>query len=432
MKRVSLFFIAVFLFTGISLRSQTPEGAAILNYSGLENKLKKSDADILNEKKNTKSKTWTSRAQLLLDIYNVHNDILSRGMDQPRVKIFMKDPKEVQTSIEGSDKIEVWVYERVNLTFKNGVLDSWIETQKIHPDPIPEAQKDLDKAIELNTDGKASDDIKNVATSLKRAYQNEAVFSYEKQQYGVAHDNFIKLLALNKLPQMENRIDTLVVYYAGRASFENKDYNEANRLFEEVASYKYEEPLLYIFRKQSYFASGDTAKGLDVIKEGFMRYPNEQGIMIELINYYVQKNQPKEALELINKAKEQDPKNISFVFTEGTLYDKLNKFEDAERAYKQCLEMNPEYYNANYNLAVLYYNKAVKLYEDASKIVDNTAYTAKQAEADDQLKMVVPYMEKASELDPKDKTALDTLKTIYYRLKMDDKYKVVIEKLKNF
>jgi tetratricopeptide (TPR) repeat protein len=432
MKRVSLFLIALFLFAGIGLKAQAPQGTAILNYSGLEKKLKNSDEDILNVKKNTKAKTWTGRAQVLLDIYNVHNDILSKGMAQPQAKLFMKDPKEVQTTIEGSDKIEVWVYERVNLTFKNGTLDSWTETQKIHPDPLPEAQKALEKAVELNTDGKASSDIKDVANNLKRAYQNEAVKAYEKQNYDGAHDNFVKELALNKLPQLENRVDTIIIYYAGRSAFENKDYTEANRLFEEVAADKFEEPLFYILRKQSYFASGDTAKGLDVIKQGFMRYSNDQGIMIELINYYVQKNQPNEALELINKAKEQDPKNISFVFTEGTLYDKLGRYDDAEKAYKHCLEMNPEYFNANYNLGVLYYNKAVKLYEEASKATDNNVYTAKQAEADEQLKLVVPYMEKSSQLDPKEKSTLDTLKTIYYRLKMDDKYKEVVEKLKNF
>ena len=36
--------------------------------------------------------------------------------------------------------------------------------------------------------------------------------------------------------------------------------------------------------------------------------------------------------------------------------------------------MNPEYFDAHYNLGVLYYNKAVKIYEEASKISDNTEY----------------------------------------------------------
>jgi len=39
----------------------------------------------------------------------------------------------------------------------------------------------------------------------------------------------------------------------------------------------------------------------------------------------------------------------------------------------------------------------------------------------------VPYMEKAHELDSTDRSSLETLKTIFYRLKMDDKYQEVVK-----
>ena len=92
--------------------------------------MKKSDADIQNPKKNTKAKTWTCRAQVFIDIYNVHNDILRKGMDPVQAKLFMKEPKEIQTTQEGADKIEIYVYDRVNLKFRNGVLESWTEKNK--------------------------------------------------------------------------------------------------------------------------------------------------------------------------------------------------------------------------------------------------------------------------------------------------------------
>jgi hypothetical protein len=40
-------------------------------------------------------------------------------------------------------------------------------------------------------------------------------------------------------------------------------------------------------------------------------------------------------------------------------------------------------------------------------------------------------MQKAHEIDPKDRPSLETLKTIFYRLKMDDQYNQVVEELKN-
>jgi tetratricopeptide (TPR) repeat protein len=427
-----LFLIMMFLFAGFDLKSQTPvEATPVLNYAGLEKKLEKSDADIQNSKKNVKAKTWTTRAQLFLDIFNVHNDLLSKGMQPAGAKLFMKEPKEIKTYQEDADNIEAYIYDRVNLIFRNGKLDKWIETDKIYPDPITEARKALDESLKLNSDGKADADIKKITEDLKMAYQFMAIESYESKEFGAAHKNFVYMLDLNKLPQMKNRLDTIIIYFAGRAAFENKDYKEASRLFEEAASYNYPDPLLYIFRKQSLFAIGDTAKGVEVIREGFTKNPEEQAIMIELINYYIDSDQVEDALAMINKAKEGDPENMSYFFTEGTLYDKLGRFEDAEKAYLSCIQKNPDYFDANYNLGVLYYNRAVKIYENASKIVDNNEFAKVQKQGDDVLRQVIPYMEKASRVNPNpsEKSALETLKTIYYRLKMEKEREDVVKRI---
>jgi tetratricopeptide (TPR) repeat protein len=432
MKRISSILITLILFTGASLKSQTPEGATTaLNYSGLESKLKKSDADIQDAKKNTKAKTWTSRASLLVSVYNVHNDVLSKGIDPVRAKIFFKEPIEIQTTQDGDDKIENYVYDRVTLQFRNGALESWTDTKKIHPDPLAEARKSIDEALKLNADGKATADIVASINSLKAALETEAILTYEKRDFKSSYENFIKFLDLNKLPPMNNQVDTLDIYYAGRAALENQDYKEANRLFEEAASHNYSDPYLFVFRKQSYFADGDTTAGVRVINEGFNKYPDNQSIMIELINYYLVSGQSEEALKLLAKAKAGDPENVSYTFAEGTLYDKIGNFEEAEKAYKTCIEMEPEFYDAQYNLGVLYYNKAVKIYEEASKITDNTEFEKASAQGNEVLLQAVPYMERASQLDPKDKFSLETLKTIFYRMKMTDKYNEVVSKLNN-
>jgi hypothetical protein len=91
--------------------------------------------------------------------------------------------------------------------------------------------------------------------------------------------------------------------------------------------------------------------------------------------------------------------------------------------------MNPKFFDASYNLGVLYFNKAVKIYEDASKISDNTEFEKVQKQGDEMLLNAVPYMEKAHELDAADRSSLETLKTIFYRLKMDDKYQAVVKEI---
>lgn len=429
MKRISLFVATLMLLAGGLFAQESTSGSSALNYTGLENKLKKSEADIQDPKKNIKAKTWTSRASLLVDIYNVNNDVLRKGMDAPSAKLFYKEPKEIQTSQDGPDKVEVYVYDRANLIFRNGLLDSWLETVAITEDPLGKAITAVNEAVKVNTDGKADKDITDVVKTLKTAIETEAVMQYEKKEFKASHDNFIKLLELNNLPQFKGQIDTVYIYYAGRAALEGSDFPEAVKMLDLAAANKYEDPFLYVFRKQAYFGAGDTAKGVAAIDEGFQKYPDNASIMIELINYYLVSNQGDAALKLLAKAKTNDPSNVSYTFAEGTLYDKMGNFEEAEKSYKTCIEMNPKFFDASYNLGVLYFNKAVKIYEDASKISDNTEFEKVQKQADAMLLNAVPYMEKAHELDSTDRSSLETLKTIFYRLKMDDKYQEVVKQI---
>jgi tetratricopeptide (TPR) repeat protein len=433
MKRVSIFLFLIVLFATANVQSQTSTGTGTAatgpSYSALENKLKKSDADIQDPKKNTKAATWTNRAQTLLDVYNVLNDKISAGMDASLTKAIMGNPKEIQTMTEGGSNVEIYVYDRANLKLVNGKLDSWTETKKIHEDPLNEAIKALNEAVKVNTDGKADKDIVKVADNLKIALATLGAGEYEKKAFKSSYDAFARILEIGQLPQMKNTIDTLYMYYAGRAALDNKDYSLANKNFELAASYNFEDPFFYVVRKQAYFGSGDTAAGVKVIRDGFTKYPENQNIMIEMINYYLVSKQSEEALKMLAVAKAGDPTNVSYTFTEATIYDNLGKAEQAEALYKEAIKIQPDYFDANYNLGAFYYNKAVKIYEAASKISDNAEFEKMQMQGNDELKLAIPYLERASEIDPTDKTTLDSLRQIYYRLKMDDKLNEVKAKL---
>ena len=115
--------------------------------------------------------------------------------------------------------------------------------------------------------------------------------------------------------------------------------------------------------------------------------------------------------------------------------------DKAKETYLKCVELDPLYFNAYYNLGVMYYNEAVKVYTDADKIMNQKDYDIAKAKGDDILAQAVPYMEKANQIaeantdwpaasKQENLTAtLETLKTLYYRLKMTEKYDAVMKKL---
>jgi tetratricopeptide (TPR) repeat protein len=224
-----------------------------------------------------------------------------------------------------------------------------------------------------------------------------------------------------------NVIDTLIIYYTGLTANESKNYDDAITYFQKAADLKYKEPGLYNNLYKAYLAKGDSTKAFNSLKQGFAAYPENVGILIEIINYYLITNESQAALEYLEKAKKNDPGNKSFYFADGTLYDKIGNMDKAVESYKKAIELDPNYFDAYFNLAVVYFNNAVKLTEVANSELDNKKYLDKKTIADEEFKKVIPHMEKAYEIAKASpdgatnmRSALETLKTLYYRLKMTD------------
>ena len=421
MKRIT-FFIAFFIAGLINLQAQTDVSSGP-NYKSLESKLEKSNKTIEDPKKNAVPKTWVERAKLFQEIAEVNTQNLRAGMSSTEIKLFFKDPKEVKTFQNGKEQ---WIYERMILDIENAVLKDWKETQVIHPKPLDEALACYNKAIELDTEGKLTKKIGENLKGLKELYQKKALNCYSIQDFACSSESFKKEVTISEMKQV-NVIDTLIIYYTGLTANESKNYDDAITFFQKAADLKYKEPGLYNNLYKAYLAKGDSAKAFTSLKQGFATYPENVGILIEIINYYLITNESQAALEYLDKAKKNDPGNKSFYFADGTLYDKIGNMDKAVESYKKAMELDPNYFDAYFNLAVVYFNNAVKLTEVANSELDNKKYLDKKAIADEEFKKVIPHMEKAYDIAKASpdgaintRSALDTLKTLYYRLKMTD------------
>ena len=63
-----------------------------------------------------------------------------------------------------------------------------------------------------------------------------------------------------------------------------------------------------------------------------------------------------QAKELLIKAIEIQPKNVTAIHNLGTCYKELKQLEEAKKHYNKVLEINPNHTNANYNLGLIYYD----------------------------------------------------------------------------
>ena len=79
----------------------------------------------------------------------------------------------------------------------------------------------------------------------------------------------------------------------------------------------------------------------------------------------------------------------------------------------------------------MYYNQAVKLNEAAATISDNKEYKKALDEMNEVFRKSLPYFEKAHEMAPEERSYLQTLKALYYRFGMTEKFEEASEKLNN-
>ena len=420
---------SVFLITAFFYSHAQEMTGPTLNYNALEKKMVKSDEEIKEPKKASNSKTWLKRGELFQDINDVNTEFIRLGMGLSEADLFLPTPEEVKTIEENGRVQEIHVFERLNLVFENDVLVDWEETQVMHPDPLTEALASYEKALELDEDGKLDKKIKNNLDRLKIQLETKAIMGFNKKDFNSSINAFEGILRAGKTRVYEGVVDTVVVYNAALAARNAGNHQKAIEYFRQAIDLNYGGSDAYYLLKTEYITVNDSNAAIKTLEEGYAKYPDTTLLVIELVNFYLASGNAEEGLKYLELAQRQEATNPSIYFAQGTLYEKLGRNEDAMEYYNRALEVDPEYFNAHFNIGALYYNRAVEMYEEANKIEEIEAYNKAKTEADEALKLAIPPMEKACEINPEERAPLETLQTIYYRLQMLNEYEEIKKKL---
>jgi len=309
--------------------------------------------------------------------------------------------------------------------------------KKLSADPLTVAYDSYMKALQLDDKDRFSKSVKIKLTLLIGDLTNQAVAGFNEEAYEKAMKSFEQIMAIEQTPVYKadepNAVDTVIIFNAGLAAYNAKQYDKAIEYYKQAAKYKYNGAKTYSLIANSYFQKKDTLGALQVLQDGLKEYSDNGILLVEVINVYLNANKIDAAMKYLDIAIAQDPKNASYFFAQGTLYDKLQKPEEAATSYLKAIEYKEDYFDAYYNLGALYYNKGVKQVDVANLVPSSQPdkYEEEKNKADIEFKKAIPYMEKAHEINPTDKFTLESLKTLYYRLKMLDKHAEIIEKMKN-
>ena len=175
--------------------------------------------------------------------------------------------------------------------------------------------------------------------------------------------------------------------------------------------------------------NGKTEEAKTAVAEARKANPEDNSLILTEADLYLKMNDTVTYTKLVNEALQKDPSNVDLVFNLGVMSGNANKLDDAEKYYKKALELDPNYFNANLNLAELKLRVDEKYVTEMNKLgtseKDNKRYEVIKAEREKNFKSVLPYLEKAVELKGNDAAANKTLLSVYNALEMTEKYKAL-------
>jgi tetratricopeptide (TPR) repeat protein len=272
----------------------------------------------------------------------------------------------------------------------------------------------FDKAVEL--DGANGEFAKQVPERKEQLYGqvlNQAVEFHNNQDWENA-------IAKYKLASQINPSDTTAVLYGAYASTANQNYPQAITFYDQLIKMGHKKEDVYKNKIQLLQATeAKDEEVMNTLAEGLKEHPNSVYLMQEELRYYLKNDRAEEAMDKLDKAIAADPSNASLLAVKGNLLERKNDLTGATATYKKAIELDPNNFDAYYNLGVLEFNKGADVNNKAAKL-DYATYQKKgkslEAEAKKHYQAALPYFERALEIQPKDQATMQNLMKLYTRL----------------
>ena len=176
----------------------------------------------------------------------------------------------------------------------------------------------------------------------------------------------------------------------------------------------------------AYKAKGDTAKWVEKLQEGIVKFPENQYFFANLVDYYSSSNQNDKAMQFADDMLAKDPNNKLYLYVKAYLYHNMKDYEKAIEFYKKTLDIDPAYAEACSNLGLVYLLQAQEYADKAPADINDPNYATAQAEIKKFYEAAKPYYEKARELKPDQKDLwLQGLYRVYYNLKMGPEFEEI-------
>ncbi len=431
MKRI---IIALAILCCVQLADAQVKSAADIKKS-----VEAAEAVAENPKKAELPATWIKIAEAYVNAYDNPAGAGWRGAERRQLQLVLGNDKPVSSEyveISGAPYTKDVFATRNYYYNQNDMLEIIEITQPVYEDALDRALSAYKTAYEKDVKATKTKDIASGIANISSKYLDEGISLYMFGKYSEASESF-EAAAVASETAPNSAVDSLSIYNAGFTAWAAGNPERAKGFFERSIEIGYGmEGDSYAKLGDVYLQLGDTLKSKDVLEEGFSKYPQNQSVLVGLINYYLTSGEnPDQLFALLDLAKENEPNNASLYYVEGDIHNKLGDKEAAIAAYKKASEINPEYEFGWIGIGVLYYNEAIDIQEQAASEYDDAKYMALVEQFEEALMNAAYPFEKAFEISQSNEIKINVaeyLKNIYYRFRdKEQKYEDAYQKYDN-
>lgn len=434
MKKTILTALAALLVAVPAVQAQKVNKEALLA------KIEKSDADIANEKKASKSATWINRGKAFYEVAVEPTKNLFVNMEATMLKLTVGDPKSTSQETLNGVQYTAWVYPWFTAYIKDNKVATWKQTKWVIKDAPRKAIEAYNKAYEL--DPKSADKVKQGLQQVSDFCSQVGNAGIDSGDYTGAADAYVTAYEAQSSPAY-GKADPALLYYAGYlltvdgANNAESFVRGGNYLQQAIdQGYADEEGNIYYYLFHCYYGQKaadqeNVMKSKQALLTGIEKFPKNERILDGLMQLYTSEEgvgDPADLVARIDKAIADNPTNVDLWFGRGRIFYALKDYDKSIESFEKVVELKPDLFEGNYYLGVFYTIKGDAL----NKEMNEKQYSS-QAAYDTDLKAVnavylsaVPWFEKAHEIKPEDVDTLEFLKSLCFRLRDEpgimDKY----------
>lgn len=249
-----------------------------------------------------------------------------------------------------------------------------------------------------------------IRQNLAASHIYQAEQALEKKDYASAYDSYLKVADLN-LPNYD------VIYNLALLATQTEQYDAAITYYNELLK-RGEAPVEYYLElAEVYKKNGDTQAVLNTLQDARRTFPDNQPVLLNLIQLFAQNNEYKAIAPIIDEAVAHAPEDIDLNYLAGYSNETVGNIDIAKKYYGQVLQLDPNNYEANLALGLIFLNNFL---QDSNDV--EAQYQAQN------------LLLKANEIRPYDVNALKSLSLYYERsgdLTQLDRVKLLLNQLSN-